>query len=451
MSGFGFGPGFAGSLPSVARFADLPATADPLATCWVTNRGVQYVYTGGSPAWRPTVVTDPRNANATYYVASTGSSDGLGTSGDPLSSIADVVQRIGLNPVGQVFVNLLGPLNENETIINLNCAPDLLHFIIISGAGARTTSLTTTLSGGVTAWTQNASTNTVGTIAGASSLTAYGGAAKKAGRHFRISGGARDGALGVLGAVESGSNVLFVPPQLGLYTAGSVVPQTSDTVEILAAPPKLTSKLTVSGGLLLGLDNVTVGDVGDSHGVLVAQSIAKLSACLVNCGVDVAQNGSLEGIACAFDDTVRTYGDGDGGDGSWNFYGCHTQAIEGRKLGKLDFADTYARGAIALSQGSVSQVPSGILYVDTPGGGTALTMGQKAALDIVGVLNGRGITASPGVLVLGNDAGIAYAVKPNFTGGSGDLWVFDASNHGAAAALPAAHPTNGAKIQPRTY
>jgi len=449
VSGFGFVPGPGGSLPPVANLAALPSSAPEGATSWVQSRGVLYVRTGSS--WRPTVVTDPRNASATYYVASTGSSDALGTSDDPLSSIADVVQRIGLNPVGQVLVNMLTALNESETIINLLGAPDGLHFLIISGAAARATSLSTTLSGGVAGWTQNASTNTVGIMAGASSLASYGGSGLKAGRGFRISGGARDGAIGVLGAVQSGANVLFVPPQLGLYTAGSVVPQTSDTVEILAAPPKLTSKLTVSGGLLLGLDNVTIGDVGDSHGILVAQSIAKLSACLVNCGVDVAQNGSLEGIGCAFDDTIRTYGDGDGGDGSINLYGCHTQAIEARKLGKLDMSDVYTRGAIALAQQSASQVVSGFLYVDTPGTGTALTMGQKAALDLVGVLNGRGITASPGVLVLGNDAGIAYTVKPNFTGGSGDLWYFDASNHGAAAALPAAHPTNGAKIQVRTY
>ena len=75
MSGFGFVPGPGGSLPPVANLAALPSSAPEGATSWVQSRGVLYVRTGSS--WRPTVVTDPRNASATYYVASTGSSDAL--------------------------------------------------------------------------------------------------------------------------------------------------------------------------------------------------------------------------------------------------------------------------------------------------------------------------------------------------------------------------------------
>ena len=436
---------------AVATYADLPASAAPGDRRWVTSRGVEYIYT---TSWQASGITDPAWANATIYVASTGSADGAGTSGDPLSSLADVMLRLGRNNPQQIQVYVLDALGEASIEIEGPCIPDLNHWITISAAPAAVTVAQTTTLSAVTAWVQNASTNTVGTITGTTSFAAHAGSGVNAGKRFRIAGGARDGALGVLGAVESGTAVVFAPPQVALYTIGTVVPQTGDTVEILSAPPLLCEKLYVGHGVSLWIDHLTIG-AGDAHAVTVGSGATLyLSACVVDGGIDALNAGSYVLTACECKGSLRTYGDadGDGGNGSMNVYGCHTQTIEVRKQGKATFGDVYSRHGMSFGQLSCCQIASGtFLYVDTPAGSTALVASFASKTDAAGALNGRGVTASPGTLVLGVDATIAYGVKPNFTGGSGSLWYFDASNNGNAAALPAAHPTNGAKIVLRTY
>lgn len=434
---------------AVATFADLPATAAAGDRRWVTSRGVEYIYTD---AWHPSGITDPVWNNATIYVASTGSADGAGTEGDPLSGVADVMLRLGRNNPQQIQVYVLDALGDASLVIEGPCVPDLNHWITISAApSAIAVAQTTTAT--VVAWNQDATHNVVGTLTGGTSIATHAGAAGLAGKRYRISGGPRAGAVGVLGAVESGAAVLFVPPQAALYTVGSVVPQTGDTIEILGAPPLLCERLDVGHNVSLWIDNLTIG-AGEAHSVSVASGASLyVSSCVLAGGLDALAGGSCVFTACALDATVRTYGDADGagGGGALNIYGCHTQLIEVRQQGKLSIGDTVSRRMLALSQQVSAQVVSGVFYVDTPSDPAAVRLGLKAGLDVAGVFNGRGVTAAQGKMLVGVDGAIAYSVKPYFTGGSGADWYFDGSNSGNAASLPAAHPTNGAKIVLRTY
>ena len=447
----GYGPTIA-SLPRAPTYADLAAGAAVGVTQWCDEEAIQYVRT--SSGWKPSGVIDPANASATYYVSSSGSAHAAGTSDDPLSSLTDVATRIGdgSRQLGQVFVNVLDSLATTALNLRLPCAADGLHFMIISGA--RTVLLTTTI-GAITQWQQDATHNTVGTIAGASSIATYGGSLKLAGKMFRVTSGAYAGAIGILGAVESGANVLFVPPQVAVYTPGTVPLALNDTVEILGDPPSIAQSLTVHGDAFLGLDNVAVGTTNSPHGFIAQNTKILASHCLFRCGVDIGAAGAIEGVACAFDDTVRTYGvAGDGGSGEIALYGCHTQAIEVRPLGKAILSDVHARGALSIShQGSVRVLASSWLFLSATGTGTGVTMGQRACLDVPGVLNGRSFTASPAVLAVGFGAALAYSVKPYFgsIGGTAKLYAFDGSTSGVAADLPAAFSQNGAAIAPRTY
>jgi len=448
---FGYFPGQSPALPSVETLAQAPSASNVIegSTIWIERRGAEYRATGGT--WRPTGITDPRNLSATYYVSPGGSADGLGTSGDPLASLADVMTRKGIGAVGQIFVNVTGSLADTATHLTGPAVADGLHFIIISGA---TSVLLTTTIGAITQWTQNATTNTVGTIAGASSIAAYGGSAKLAGKRFRVTSGGYAGAIGVLGAVESGSNVLFVPPQLGLYTPGTIPIALNDTIEILDDPPQLCETLTTQGDLFLGLDNLTIGNTSDPHGVIAQNAKIYASACRFRCGVDVGAAAALELVACAADDTVRTYGADAGGGGApeLSIYGSHVQAVEVRG-GKLLASDVHARGALTISPNASAQIAASSCYfLSATGSGTGVTMGLAASLDVPGVLNGRSFTASPAVLAVGNGAKIAYSLKPYFgsIGGTAKLYSFDASTSGVATDLPAAH-ANGASLYPRTY
>jgi hypothetical protein len=334
-------------------------------------------------------------------------------------------------------------LNEDETSIVGNCGDKLNRWIWL--VGTPTVSLTTTISQ-LVAWNLDASNNTVGTIKGTSSLSPYAGTNHLPGNIWRISGGIRDGAYGVFGQDE-GSNALLMTPLISaLYFTDTVIPQVSDTIQVLSLPT-LTNKLNVGHNCTLFIDNLSFGS--DEHSISVGTgSYLYASGCQIIGGLDVLPSGWAELTACGCSNSLRLEGGGTGGGGSYlNVVGCYTQHITCRPGGILNISNSIINQNLTIESYSFGQITSGFLFANNTSPDNAITVGSAALFDINGYLNGRGCSGTTGRIILATGGRLNYAIKPNITG-TGNEW-YAAGTTGNFSALPAA-TSNGTYISLRT-
>lgn len=429
-------------LPSVPSVAALPSTATEGALSWVSRRGRFYQHLSGDWVSRPEL-SNPAWASASLSISSAGSDDAPGTSDDPIATMAEWGERVSRLDIGQATLTLLDDLAEEDVTIAGDCGGLLDRWLYVTAAPQ--VLLTTTLSA-VTAWNLGAASNVVGTVTGTASLVSHAGTSGGPGRLWRIVGGARDGAWGVLGAVESGSAVVFVPPVAALYAVDTVTPQNGDTIEVLD-PVRLSSRLRVGPNARVFLDGLQIGDAG-GHDVQVAAGGALLaSGCQFVGGLDALVAGFAELTGCGLDVTVRAEGDGEGGGGKLSIRGCHARGITARPAGLLALSDVVTSYQVSIASWANAQVVSGFVFADNPTSAAAWTLGKRSSVDAVGALNGRGVAASAGRIVLDRGAMLTYAQRPNITG-TGTEYDCGGST-GTFAGLPAANTANGSYIVAR--
>jgi hypothetical protein len=442
MSGYPLSPAAAAVLPSSETVAGLPSVAEEGALSWVIKRGRFFQRLGGDWVSRPET-SDPAWASASLAISSSGDDDAPGTSGAPIRTLAEWRERTSRLAIGQATLTLLDSLTA-ETDITLGgaCDADLDRWLYVTAAPA--VLLSTTLSA-VTPWALDASTNTVGTVTGTASLVAYAGAAGLAGKLWRIVGGARGGACGVLGRSEGAGALVFVPPISALYAVDTVTPQAGDTIEVLE-PLTLAERLRVGVGCNVFLDGVALG-IGGNHDVQVpAGSKLWASGCAFSGGIDALQAGAVELTGCALDGSVRAEGDGAGGSSRIEVRGCHARALEVRGGGVAIFSDIVTTYQMTLEAMSSALVASGFVFFDSLAS-TALSLGKRSLLDAAGVLNGRGTTGTPARVVAGKGAMLAYSAKPNIAG-TGSEWSANGST-GNFSALPVSGGVDGTFIVAR--
>jgi hypothetical protein len=429
-------------IPPVDKLSDLASLSPHEGQlCWVIKRQRFFLYANGD--WRSTRITDPSFVSASLAISSSGDDDAPGTLADPIKTIAEFNARIGDSPIEQLTLTVLDSLNEDETSIVGNCGDKLNRWIWL--VGTPTVSLTTTISQ-LVAWNLDASNNTVGTIKGTSSLSPYAGTNHLPGNIWRISGGIRDGAYGVFGQDE-GSNALLMTPLISaLYFTDTVIPQVSDTIQVLSLPT-LTNKLNVGHNCTLFIDNLSFGS--DEHSISVGTgSYLYASGCQIIGGLDVLPSGWTELTACGCSNSLRLEGGGTGGGGSYlNVVGCYTQHITCRPGGILNISNSIINQNLTIESYSFGQITSGFLFANNTSPDNAITVGSAALFDINGYLNGRGCSGTTGRIILATGGRLNYAIKPNITG-TGNEW-YAAGTTGNFSALPAA-TSNGTYISLRT-
>jgi len=445
VNGWPTSPSSVAILPPVATPSTLPSSAAEGALCWVLGRGRFFQRLGGAWVSRPEL-SDPAFASASLAISAAGDDDAPGTLADPILTLAEWGARTSRLPIGQATLTVLDSLTaETDATIGGTCDAVIDRWVYLTAA--EDVLLTTTLSA-VTPWALDASTNTVGTLTGTAPLTSYAGSAGFAGKLWRIVGGDRAGAVGVLGRSEGAGAVLFAPPVAALYESSTVTPQAGDTIEILE-PLKLADRLFVGSNCNLFVDGLTIGNGGNHDVQVPAGSKLWASACWLKGGVDALQAGAVELTGCACDESVRAEGDGAGGSSRLSLYGCHTQAIGVRPGGVVTLSNvvtTYQMSVETMGQVSAP----GWVFFDSPGS-VALYLGKRAAFDAADAINGRGavggVGVAPGRLYADKGALLSYAMKPNITG-TGTEWSCGGAT-GTFVALPTANTANGAYIVAR--
>ncbi len=442
MTRFPLDPPTVAILPSVETVAGLPSVAAEGALSWVLGRGRFFQRLGGDWISKPET-SDPAWASASLAISSSGDDDAPGTSGAPIRTLAEWRERTSRLAIGQATLTLLDSLTA-ETDITLGgaCDADLDRWLYVTAAPA--VLLSTTLSA-VTPWALDASTNTVGTVTGTASLVAYAGSAGLAGKLWRIVGGARGGACGVLGRSEGAGALVFAPPISALYAVDTVTPQAGDTIEVIE-PLTLAEQLKVGVGCNVFLDGVALGNGGNHDVQVPAGSKLWASGCAFSGGIDALQAGAVELTGCALDGSVRAEGDGAGGSSRIEVRGCHARALEVRGGGVAIFSDVVTTYQMTLEAMSSALVASGFVFFDSLSS-TALSLGKRSLLDAAGVLNGRGATGSPARVVAGKGAMLAYAAKPNIAG-TGSEWSANGAT-GNFSALPVSGGVDGTFIVAR--
>lgn len=450
MGGYPLAPSADAVGTAVATVAALPSSAPEAQLRWVTARGRFYQRIAGDWVSRPET-SDPAFASASLAISSSGDDDAPGTSQDPIRTLGEWGARTARLPIAQATLTLLDALtDETEALIGGACDGDLNRWVYITAAPA--VLLSATLSA-VTAWTLNASTNTIGTITGTASLASFagtsglGGIGGFPGALWRIVGGARAGACGVLGRAEGGGDaVIFVPPVSALYAVDTVIPQVGDTIEILE-PLVLAQKLKIGGNCHVFADGVSFGNGGD-HDVQVATG-SKLwaSSCSITGGLDALQAAAAELTGCACFGALRAEGDGFGGSSRLDVRGCHTRGITVRPGGVAVVSDVVTSYEAVVEGGGSMFIASGFVFSDAPGT-AALYLGTGSKLDAAGVFNGRGaVGASTGRVLVGPGALFTYSAKPNVTGTGSELGANKTT--ATFSSLPIAGGTSGAYIVAR--
>ncbi len=422
------------NLSPVATYADLPADADEGATKYVLSRQSMYLRAGG--VWNRTRLTDPSVATSEWWVSSsTGDDDNDGQSDStPVKHISEIVGRIGDTNVGQITIHVMDDLEEEDLVISGKCAADGLHWIFISGQP--TVDLTTTIAA-VTQWDVSTSTNVVGTMRGTASLISH------VGKIFRIVGGARDGAYGQLGAVESGTNVIFAPPQFGLYIPGSVQPQVGDTIEVLSQP-HFCNTITVDPECTVFIDNVQIGD-GNTHGITTSPNSALwLSGCTLDNGVDAGNSSFISLIACAVNQSARA----EGAVCFLEIYGCHAQQVTCRSNSEVNLGDMIVHGTLSVNTKGLCNVIGGTFaYFDTlPPGYAAVNVGIDALFDMNNAaVGGRNINSATLAKVQISTGGhFYYSTKANISGSNADYWIGGTTK--TSAEIPFVNTANNALV-----
>jgi len=450
VGGFPLSPSADAVGTAVATVAALPASAPEAQLRWVTGRGRFYQRLAGDWVSRPEM-SDPAFASASLSISAAGDDDAPGTSQDPIRTLGEWNARTARLPIAQATLTLLDALtDETEALIGGACDGDLNRWVYITAAPA--VLLTTTINA-VTAWALDASTNTVGTITGTESLAAYagtsglGGIGGYPGALWRIVGGPRDGACGVLGRAEGGGDaVIFVPPVSALYAVDTVIPQVGDTIEIVE-PLTLAQKLKIGGNCNVFLDGVSLGNGGDHDVQIATGSKLWASGCAITGGLDVLQAGGAELTGCACFGALRAEGDGAGGSSRLDVRACHTRGITVRSAGLSLVSDVVTSYEAVIEGGGSMTIASGFLFSDAPGT-AALFLGTGARLDAAGVFNGRGsVGGTSGRVIAGPGSLFTYAAKPNVEGTGSELGANKTT--ATFASLPIAGGTSGAYIVAR--
>lgn len=435
-------PAALGVGPAVATVAALPSVAPEGQLRWVLGRKRFYQRLGGDWLSRPET-SDPTWASASLSISSSGDDDAPGTADAPIATLEEWGARTSKLSIGQATLTVLDDLAEEDATIGGACDGILDRWVYLRADPAVV--LTTTIAA-ITGWTLNATTNTVGQMTGTASFAGYAGTSGGPGALWRIVGGARDGARGVFGSVESGSAVVFVPPISALYAVDTVTPQIGDTIEVLD-PVRLCSRLRVAPGTRLSVDGLQIGD-GGVHDVQAGAGAAMLaSGCQFTGGVDALTGSLVEMTACGLDSSARAEGDGEGGGGHLSVRGCHARAILARPGGVLSLSDVVASYQISCEGWTWSQIVSGFVFFNNPTSAAALSLGKRATFDALGALNGRGVTASAARLIAQAGALFTYGAKP-LIAGSGAEWSANATT-GNFSALPVAGGAEGAFLVAR--
>ena len=450
MGGFPLSPSEDALGPAVATVAALPSSAPEAQLRWVTGRGRFYQRLAGDWVSRPEM-SDPAFASASLSISAAGDDDAPGTSQDPIRTMAEWTARTARLPIAQATLTLLDALtDETEVLIGGACDGDLDRWVYVTAAPA--VLLTTTIDA-VTAWALDASTNTIGTITGTDSLAGFagtsglGGVGGFPGALWRIVGGLRDGACGVLGRAEGGADaVIFAPPVSALYAVDTVIPQVGDTIEIVE-PLTLAQKLKIGGNCNVFLDGVSLGNGGDHDVQIATGSKLWASGCAITGGLDALQAGAVELTGCACFGALRAEGDGSGGSSRLDVRGCHTRGITVRPGGVAVVSDVVTSSEVVVEGGGSLSIASGFVFSDAPGT-AALYLGTAARLDAPGVLNGRGaVGGAAGRVIAGPGSLFTYSAKPNITGTGAELGANKTT--ATFASLPIAGGTSGAYIVAR--
>ena len=418
-----------GGTMTVATLADLPDAQSGLA--WVTSRGALYVCEAGT--WRRLRVSSPRYAAAAnLYISNAGSDDNTGlTSDSPLLTVAEVMARLADNPVATPVLHVLDSLNEDECFLNFAANKDGLHSLTIEGTP--TVDLTTTIAA-ATAW--NASGGTVGTIRGTASLASH------VGKVFRISGGARDGAIGTLIRVESGTDILISPMRSALFYTDAVTPQVGDTIEVLSLPT-FADNVTVSGGAVVYFSYLTLAD-GQHAFTADAGSQVYLSGCKVTSDIDAGYGSLLSLAGCYVTGSYRGQG------ASYaDAYGCYLYQVTGRTNCDMRFGDVVIDNYATFDTYASAQIDADtFLWIDNPPSGAyAVSLDVGASLRASGTLAGRGLSSpNPAMVTLWSGARLFYTAAPSFTGTGTQMRIGGTTKN--FTDLPFMNTTNGAVCAP---
>lgn len=423
-----------GSLAPVPTLADLPTSATAEQTCWVISRRSMYVYDGS--AWNRTLVTDPSFAatDIVYVNPSTGSDDGTGTAIDPIRSVAEVIARIGDNPVnapaGWLTISLQASITETD--INFSCNTGAQSIVLWQDPADISVALRTTISAS-TAW--NVPTGTVGTIQGTASLVPH------VGKVFRIVGGARDGAIGFIISVEGSPNVKYVCAT-GLWTPGVVTPQIGDTIEILSllAGPA-TCKIGMSAIVFIAYLSMLSG----LHALYADGGQAWLSGCAFNGGCDAGTGGFVSAIGCGASGAfggIRAEETG-GYAEAWN---SSITGINARAGGQVHFGGIVASDRVtADSTGSLFN-DSSFIWTEDSAAGSIIEIGVSAVFRSAGQVGGRNANGGAVGTIQVHSAGSYVGPVPTIAGAGWQMGVGGVNKNFADVTAGYQNPANFASI-----
>lgn len=278
-----------GQLFPVATLANLPVSAPNGMSVYVQSKHRDYEFINGT--WYSTNRTDPSLASATdWYIDNvSGSDENIGTDpAFPLQTIAEWSARMGQTPLTtSPVLHIVGNLTEDAPIFSFVQGVGCFGITV---TGDPIVTIDTTISA-VTPWDQQA--GVVGTIKGTASLAGTGGSI------YRIVGGARDGALGVIVANEGGGgDVMVTPAAFGLWapSLGDDL-HVGDRIQILSLPT-WANNVTVTGNCYVFFSYLHFTSV-DSHGIeAMNQAQLWLSACTIDAGCDSNTGCFLSQIGC---------------------------------------------------------------------------------------------------------------------------------------------------------
>lgn len=421
----------------VSPFVNLPSDLPELPdgnSVYVRSRVSWYLRTAGS--WVRTNVTDPAFAAlANVYVnTATGNDDNDGSASSPLATITEWAARIGMNAnttlAGQT-VHIAGNVNEGDLKIFLPQGAGIVF------EGTPTVALATTIAA-VTAW--NVAGGTVGTVRGTASLVPH------VGKVFRVVGGARNGAIGVLKAAESGTNIETPPLAYSLWIPSLGEPlQAGDSIEVLDLPT-WAGKLTISGdaaALFVAWFDFTGTD---THSIFVNVA-AQLwfSGCILRGGADSGTGSFLSAIGCIVTNAFRAESSAAYAEG-WNSV-FHTLTI--RTQASAQLGGCVFTGYVTGDEVSYLLIFSEDLWFDNdPGllGNSCIGVGPSATVLTQSVIGGRNATGAAGRIRIREGGSLYYSTAPAIAGSGTELIVGGTSRTFAGGAY--AHPTNLARYAP---
>lgn len=426
---------------AVAALADLPDAAATGARIYVTGRRSWYQYSGS--AWVRTTDTDPAWAQSTdvYVNYSTGSDDAAGTALAPLATVTEAFLRLGTNRVASTsYFTIHQTGNATETSWDLSANTTSVQSVTIQGVP--TVALSTTVTVG--AW--DASTNTYGTLTGASSLAAYAAtSASTNGRCFRVVGGDRDGLHGVL-RLHLGSGVVQYELAAALWTPGGSELVTGDTIEVLTLPTmpdamRVRAGTTVFFAYLSGLS-------GTHAAVIESHAAAWFTACEFSGDIDGTSGSFHSLVACSMAAHALRCEEAAG---YLEIYESRVFGIAARSLSRVHLGNVTLEELCTANEGAIIYHDTGHVWLmHTSSTGAIIELYPRASWissATAGVICGTGLLGgAPGTIRL--RSGSAYiGTTPVFTGTGTAINV--AGTAKAVGDVASYFAANGASIGPR--